>query len=113
MTPPRLLAATRSRLSFAGLVFGLLATALFAAAPDKKDFDIPAGTAERSLRLFSTQSGAELVYPAEIVRGVPTPEVKGEMTAAQALGRLLTGSNLVVTHDEKNAAFTISRADPN
>lgn len=94
-------------------VFGLLATVVFA-AEGKKDFTIPAGTADRSLKQFATQSGVEVVYPAEVVRGVRTPEVKGQMTPADAAGRLLTGTGLASARDPKTGALSISRRhDPN
>lgn len=87
--------------------------ALAAAAPaESRHFDIPAGTAEQSLKQFTTQSGAEVIYPVEIVRGVPTPAVKGELTPAEAIRRLLADSPLSVKQDERSTAFMISR-DPN
>jgi len=54
----------------------LIALAVCALAPlraaERIAFDIPAGPAERSLRLFIVQSGAEVIYAAEIVRAVQT-----------------------------------------
>lgn len=81
-------------------------------AAEKRAFDIPAGTAEVTLKAFTAQSGAEVVYPAEIARGVKTLAVKGEWTPAEAIRQLLDGTNLSVKQDEKSRTFMISR-DPN
>jgi outer membrane receptor protein involved in Fe transport len=84
--------------------------ALFGA--EKRSFDIPPGTADISLKQFIAQSGAEVVYPAEIVRGVRTQPVKGEMTPEDAIQQLLAGSVLSVKQGTNSTAFIISR-DPN
>jgi len=83
-------------------------------AADKKNFDIPEGTADRALKAFTSQSGSELVYPAEIVRGVKTNAVQGEFTSKEALQRVVAGSDLVVSQDAKTGVLTVSRRiDPN
>jgi len=87
-----------------------LATAAFAA--DKKPFDIPAGTAEEALKQFMAQSGTDVVYPAEILRGVQTPALKGQMTPDEAIQQLLAGTPVAAKLDEKGNTFMLSR-DPN
>lgn len=95
-------------------LYAPLAAAGPGSVQDQKSFAIPAGVAERSLKQFAAQSGVELVYPAEIVRGVRTPEVAGTMKPAEAVSRLLRGTILASTQDEKTGAFSISRRpDPN
>jgi hypothetical protein len=76
-------------------------------------FDLPADSAERSLRLFSRQSGAEVVFASRIAKGVRTQPVKGEMPARQALELMLSGTSLAVFEDQVGA-FSIRReaADP-
>src|SRR5688572_20406680 len=99
-------------LLLAGAV-GLLSPSL-AHASETKSFSIPASTAERSLKEFSSQSGVELVYPGEIVRGVRTPAVTGDLTPGEALSRLLRGTGLTSVQDQNTGAFSIARAsDPN
>lgn len=95
-------------------VFALLALVfpailIGAESTSKKSFTIPAGTADKSLKQFSTQSGVEVVYPAEMARGVRTPEVKGDMTPAEAVARLLDGTELGSVQDARTGAFSISR----
>ena len=93
---------------------GFLAASVFARTAEVKNFAILASTAEKSLRQFSTQSGVDVVYPTDVVRGVRTPEVKGTMTPAEAVARLLAGTKLASARDERSGAFSISRkVDPN
>lgn len=92
--------------------FSLVGLSLLAA--EKKSFDIPAGTADQALKVFTAQSGSEVVYPAEIARGVKTNAVKGDFTAQEALQRIVAGSDLVIAQDAKTGALTVSRiSDPN
>jgi iron complex outermembrane recepter protein len=79
-------------------------------AAEKKMFDIPAGTADKTLKLFRDQSGRQVLYPADIVRGVKTPAVKGEMTALEAIQRLLADGVLRVQLQGRETTFIISRA---
>lgn len=114
MTLPSSLNGLRRLLVSCFFVVGFLASAIAAAEQEKKSFAIPASTADKSLKQFSAQSGVEVIYPAAIVRGVRTPAVNGEMTAAEAVARLLTGTGLASAQDEKTGAFSISsRHDPN
>jgi outer membrane receptor protein involved in Fe transport len=66
-----------------------------------------------SLRQFSTQSGEQLLYAADVVREVKTASVQGVFSAQDALDRMLSGTGLVAIRDPKTGAFNISRTDPN
>jgi len=78
-------------------------------AAERVAFEIAAGSAEQSLKQFTAQSGAEVVYAAEIVRGLTTPAVKGTFTPFDALTRLLTGTPLIISRDAPGNTFMISR----
>jgi outer membrane receptor for ferric coprogen and ferric-rhodotorulic acid len=95
-----------------GLLLLPLVCLVTLAAAERRVFDIPTGPAETTLKQFRAQSGAELVYPAEIVRGVNTPAVKGEFTPAEALRLLLADGPLSARQDNGSATFMVSR-DPN
>ena len=96
------------------LVACVLAPSLLAAEPMTHTFDLPADNAERSLKRFSAQAGLEVVFPSEIVNGVRTRAVKGRLTAREAMNRMLAGTGLVVTQDERTGAFSVARdRDPN
>ncbi len=57
--------------------------------------DIPAQNLNDALQALALASGHRLVYSSEIVNGRSAPAVKGEYTTAQAVERLLTGTDLV------------------
>jgi outer membrane receptor protein involved in Fe transport len=86
--------------------------ALAAADGGPKAFNIPAETGDKALKLFSEQSGLEVVFGTATAGQVRTNAVKGELPPREALARLLDGTGLVVTANEKTGALTISR-DPN
>jgi outer membrane receptor protein involved in Fe transport len=87
-----------------GLTFTLLA-----AETAKKAFDLPAGDAAATLKAFSDQSGEQIVYPVEQVRGVQTKAVKGELATREALNQMLADTGLTVVQDEKTGALAIRR----
>ncbi len=86
-----------------------LPLAVRAADEAVKSFDIPAGPAEKTLRTFSSQAGIAAMYPSDSVRGVNTVEVKGELTAKEALDRMLAGTPLVVVQDQATGSLTVVR----
>jgi iron complex outermembrane recepter protein len=86
------------------------------AAPDapKVAFDLPSGAAERALRQFAEQSGAEVLFLTESATGVVTNTVRGAFTPREAVDRLLAGTPLVARQDERTGAWRIRRdSDPN
>jgi iron complex outermembrane recepter protein len=83
----------------------------FAADPAKKSYAIPAGAAAAAISAFSEQSGEQIVYPVDIVRGVRTNAVRGDLTAREALEQLIAGTNLVVVQDASTGALGLRRAD--
>lgn len=83
---------------------------LFSAENAKRAFDLPAGTAEISLKKFSEQSGIEVLFATRLVGQVATNAVRGEFTDREALERLLAGTNLIAKRDARTGALTISIA---
>ena len=57
-------------------------------------FDIPVQPLTRALALFGRQSGLQVVFPAEVSRGVRSTAVVGTFTPQQALARLLQGTGI-------------------
>jgi len=92
------------------LAFSLAGLSLLAA--ERKRFDIPAGTADKALKEFIAQSGSELVYPAELARGVKSSAVIGDFTPPEALDKMLAGTGLVASQDPKNGALVVRRETP-
>lgn len=91
------------------LVSVFLATALYAADPTPRKFDVPSDLAEKSLKVFSAQADTDLIFDAKIVRGVKTNPIAGEMSARSALEAMLAGTDLVVFQDPRSGALTVRR----
>lgn len=90
----------------------LLAMALaLAAVPGKRQFNVPAGDAERALKLFSEQAQVEVLFPTDLVAGVRTKPVTGEFTPREALTLMLAGTKLIAVRDSASGALSIRR-DP-
>lgn len=93
------------------LAAGLLAGLAFA-ADSLRRFDLPADEAERALKRFSQQAGEQVLFPTDVVQGVRTNTVEGEMEVAVALERLLARTGLTAVRDARTGAFTVRRAAP-
>lgn len=103
------------RFRFVRFVFGSIALTWFtsfagaAEPPAKMAFDIPVGSAVASLRLFSAQSGVQVIFLEDAISDVRTRGLKGEFTPADAMDRLLAGTALKAARDERSGAFAVSR----
>src|SRR5689334_21560413 len=87
-------------------LFGSVAAA---SQPESRSFELPAGAAANSLRQFASQSGEEVIFMSEEVNGVTTKAVLGTMTRQEALDRLLDGTPLSSTRDQKSGTIAVSR----
>lgn len=91
----------------------LIAAAAFGAADTStKPFNLPADGAERALKLFSEQSGLEVLFPTDTVKGIRTNAVQGQMTARAALEAMLADTGLKIVEDSKTGALTVRRESP-
>ncbi len=72
------------------------------------DFDIPAQPAPAAIKIFTKQSGAQVVYLHEDLNAVTTQPVKGEFIPADALAILFEGSGLSIAATG-NGNFALSR----
>lgn len=86
-----------------------IALAARAAEELRRRYDLPAGDAATMLRQFAEVSGREILFAAEVVRGIRTSPVRGEFTALEALHRLLAGTNLHAIPDERSGAIAVRR----
>lgn len=101
-------------LLFAVLVLGFGAQALRAADPvGNRNFSIEAGDAAKALSLFTQQSGQDLLYAADAVRGVTTNAVRGSFAPKEALDRLLADTVLRATRAGRTSAIAIVRTGGN
>ena len=88
----------------ASIIAGAVALALsFAAQGQDLTFDIGAGDLKAALDAYAKQTGQQLVYQPDDVKGRSTPGVHGAMTPEQALTALLAGTGLKVNRDPSGA----------
>ena len=100
---------TRIALTLVWLTLGALA---HAAEPARRTFNVPAGEAEKAIKLFSEQARLEVLFPTEIVSGVRTRAVNGELPAREALSRMLAGTGLVAVQDDATGALSVRTGAP-
>jgi iron complex outermembrane receptor protein len=91
-------------------VYGLACVAALVAAPSLAApasaavaFNIKAGSLEQALVAYSTQSGLQLLYTADLVKGLQAPAVDGPLTPTAALSRLLAGTGLVADYTSRGS----------
>ena len=111
-----MLFTTRQRLltlALAGCFGSLLAThhpaALAQAASQAVDIQLPAQSLASALAGLSSQTGAQIFAPGDLVSGRTAPAISGRLTPQQALGKLLEGSGLRA-QPGTNGSFTLHPA---
>ena len=92
-------------------VLGAPAAVHAADAPQRR-YDLPAGGAETSLKLFSEQSGRGVIFSTDALKEIQTNAVQGEFSAREALERMVTGTGLVIGIEEKTGAFAVRKGRP-
>jgi len=78
------------------------------AAQQQQAFSIPAGDLKTALDAYVQQSGRQLIYPADQVRGVRSPGARGNLSADEALSALLAGTGFVTRRDPSGAIAIVS-----
>ena len=87
-----------------------LGASVISSAP--RHFDLPAESADISLKRFSEQSGVDVIFATKIAIGVKTNAVTGEYAPMEAITRLLARTGLEPVSDETNGALIVSRTNP-
>jgi TonB-dependent receptor len=77
----------------------------------KRDFDLPAGNADRTLKLFSEQAGRGLLVGTETAKDIRTNAVKGRLSASDALALMLKDTGLEASQDAENGAFVVRKRE--
>jgi iron complex outermembrane recepter protein len=93
------------------LSLSLVLPAAHAASP-RLQFDLPAGEAEASLKHFSEESGQQVIFPTQLVRGVRTHAAEGRFTPDEALQEMLRGTGLTAVQDQRTGAYALRRLPP-
>ena len=86
--------------ALAAAVASLLA---FSAQAQDLKFDIPAGDLKSALDAYINQTGQQIVYKSDDLKGKASPGARGSMTSDQALEALLAGTGLQVSRDASGA----------
>jgi iron complex outermembrane receptor protein len=76
-------------------ILGGASACLLAGSAWADQYNIPSGDLKTALDRFAQQSGIELLYPADAIRGSRTRGAKGELAADVALSRILAGTGFV------------------
>lgn len=83
----------------------------------RQSFNLPAGAAEPSLKRFSDETGQQVIFPTQLVRGLRTHAVRGQFTPDEALREMLRDTGLIAIQDRSTGAYalrpTASAAPPN
>src|SRR5580698_5688410 len=70
------------------------ATAQAPSAGEPRNLSIPAEPLANALNDLAEQSGLQVMFASELVARIKSPEVRGSLTAAEALQRLLSNTGL-------------------
>ena len=92
------------------LGFGGALSLLRGAPVDRRSLDLPAAPAEQTLDMFSEQAGVQIVYLFEDVRGIATQAVRGSFAPSEALSRMLVGTPLHMSWNERTRTFVVTHA---
>ena len=78
-------------------------------ADEARSFDVDAGKAVKTLKLFAKQSELGIVFDSRSVKDVRTESVVGLMIPSDALERMLENTPLVLDQDDETGAFAVTR----
>ena len=78
-------------------------------ADEARSFDVDAGKAVKTLKLFAKQSELGIVFDSRSVKDVRTESVVGLMIPSDALERMLENTPLVFDQDDETGAFAVTR----
>ena len=100
------------RSTFRQLIFILVVTSCPLRAQPVHDVMIESGDAASTLRQFSLQARANLIYSPDDVEGVTTNKVSGRLQGRVALKQLIENTGLTFNEDPSTGAFAIVRVHP-
>ena len=73
-------------------------------------FDIPAAPALQAFKQFAAQAGVQLLYAVDIIDGIQTNAVKGDLTARDAIDQMLAGTTLAAQQTDNGAIAVRKKA---
>ena len=72
------------------------------------EFNIPRGELKSALDAYAKQTGSALIYANGAIQGIKSPGASGDLTATDALNRILNGTGFIMRRDA-SGAIGISR----
>lgn len=102
---------TGARASLVALTCALTLSA-HARAEDARQLNVPAGDLTAAIESLVRQSGIEVVYRGEQLKGLSTQGVHGKYLPRDALKKLIEGTSLELRTDASSGAVLISRPAP-
>jgi outer membrane receptor protein involved in Fe transport len=81
------------------------------AAEAKKNFNVSEGDAATALKQLAKQAGQQVVFPAQDVKDVTTPAIRGEYSLKEALDLALANTGLGAKFDTITGTFAVSRTE--
>lgn len=94
------------------LAVALAMASLTGHAADTTAVDIPSGDLAAALEAYAKQTGLELVFRADQLKGLRTRGVQGVLSPQDAITRLLEGTNLRLQQDQATGAMVIAPNRP-
>jgi len=101
----------KSNLAIILVLFAALLVNSACSEPTKHSLEIPEGFAYSTLKEFAKQTNVEIIYEVPSIVDVKTNAVSGEMTPAEALDLMLSGTPLVFTRDPETRAFAVTSTE--
>jgi hypothetical protein len=77
----------------------------------KKSFKLPEGNAARTLKQAARQGRVDIVFSADVVKGVRTQAIKGEYTPSEAFNLMLKDSLFVAVKHRKSGIYLIENRE--
>ena len=74
--------------------------------------DVPAGDLASALDAYAKQTGTQLVYRSDQLKGARSPGVRGQMSAQLGLDQLLKGSGFQPKRDGNGAVVIVAQSSP-
>ncbi|MGH8210408.1 MAG: TonB-dependent receptor domain-containing protein [Steroidobacteraceae bacterium] len=78
-------------------------------AQEARDFNIPPGELAPALEALAKQSGLDLIFQSDELKGIRTQGVRGNLTPREALHRLIEGTRLSIRTDSAGAILISTR----
>lgn len=72
---------------------------------DAKSIEVPAGSLASALEAVAKQFGVNVIYTSHELRNVTTPGIKGNLTAHEAIEKLLEGTQLTIKVDPSGSVM--------